>query len=462
MKYIINQIMKNVMDSMIKITTKTLEGDMDIIQAVEEIKNTTDAVGLDMLKASLENIDDTLKSSAQRKKDYHIQRSEDKRELVTIFGTVEFNRTYYKHKKNKTYTYLLDEMVGIHKYERIEPFCKSKIIENSLDMSYAKAVKNATPVNVSRQSVKNIIREMGQISNAALPIKQEKKIVEKLYIEADEDHVAMQDGTNKIMKLIYVYEGAIQKSKNRRELVNKRYFTGNLSPDDLWLEVADYIYEAYDLENINDIYIAGDGASWIKTGLGYIPNSKFVLDHFHLSKYVKKATAHIDSLRNPLWQSLKEKDKKQTLKLLETAIELTESDSKIASIKEVKKYMKNNWKGIENLFEKEKYICSTEGHISHILSSRLSSRPMGWSMIGADEMARMRTFRENGGNISNYYSLIRLDKKKKSGIKKIDKKTIQKQKKICFGSFDPDNMVQMPYIAKPEFKWLKAFSRYTV
>ena len=48
---------------------------MDIIQAVEEIKSTTDAVGLDMLKASLENIDDTLKSSAQRKEDYHIQRS---------------------------------------------------------------------------------------------------------------------------------------------------------------------------------------------------------------------------------------------------------------------------------------------------------------------------------------------------------------------------------------------------
>lgn len=68
MKYIINQIMKNVMDSMIKITTKTLEGDMDIIQAVEEIKNTTDAVGLDMLKASLENIDDTLKKLCSKKK----------------------------------------------------------------------------------------------------------------------------------------------------------------------------------------------------------------------------------------------------------------------------------------------------------------------------------------------------------------------------------------------------------
>ena len=68
MKYIINQIMKNVIDSMIKITTKTLEGDMDIIQAVEEIKSTTDAVGLDMLKASLENIDDTLKKLCSKKK----------------------------------------------------------------------------------------------------------------------------------------------------------------------------------------------------------------------------------------------------------------------------------------------------------------------------------------------------------------------------------------------------------
>lgn len=161
-------------------------------------------------------------------------------------------------------------------------------------------------------------------------------MVEKLYIEADEDHVAMQDGTNKIMKLIYVYEGAIQKSKNRRELINKRYFTGNLSPDDLWLEVADYLYEAYELEKIDNIYIAGDGASWIKTGLGYIPGSKFVLDHFHLSKYVKKATAHLDYLRDPLWQSLRKKDKKTALGLIQIAIESTDSDSKTESIKNVK------------------------------------------------------------------------------------------------------------------------------
>ena len=460
MDTIIKQIMKNVMDSMMKITTKALEGEMNIFEAVEEIKNTTDAVGLDMLKATLENVDSVLKSSAQRKKEFHIQRNEDKRELVTIFGIVEFNRTYYKHKENKNHVYLLDEMVGLQKYERIDPFCKAKIIENSLDMSYAKSVKHVTPVPVSRQSVKNAIREIGQIPNDTLPVKQEKKVVEKLYIEADEDHVAMQDGTNKIMKLIYVYEGAIQKSKNRRELINKRYFTGNLSPDDLWLEVADYLYEAYELEKIDNIYIAGDGASWIKTGLGYIPGSKFVLDHFHLSKYVKKATAHLDYLRDPLWQKKKKKDKKTALGLIQIAIESTDSDSKTESIKNVKKYIRNNWIGIENLFKEEKYICSTEGHISHILSSRLSSRPMGWSMIGADEMARMRTFRENGGSISKYYNALRTNTKNDSRIRRIDQKTIQKHKKQCFGSFNPDTMIEMSNLAIPEFKWLKNISRY--
>lgn len=462
MNNIINQIMQNVIETMRKITTKTLEGEMNIFEAVEKIKKTTDEIGVDMIKAALESVDEAIKNSAQRKKDYYVQRTEDKRELTTVFGNVEFKRTYYKNKKNNNYIYLLDELVDIQKYERIDPFCKATLIEKTLDMSYEKSAKNTSSVSISRQSVKNAIREIGKISNEEMPIKTEKKIVEKLYIEADEDHVAMQDGSNKIMKLIYVYEGAIQQSKGRRLLINKRYFTGHLTPDDIWLEVSKYVYEAYDIEKIKEIYIAGDGASWIKTGLEYIPGSKFVLDHFHLNKYVKKATAHLEYLRIPLWNALMEKDKKTAMKLIEIAIEETESESKKKSIKEVKKYIRNNWNGIINLFKEEKYICSTEGHISHVLSSRLSSRPMGWSLIGADEMARMRTYRENGGNIKTYYNEQRKRNKKKKAIEKIEKSTIRKNKKKNFGSIDPELMVEMKQITLAEFKWLKNISRYAV
>ena len=72
-----------------------------------------------------------------------------------------------------------------------------------------------------------------------------------------------------------------------------------------------------------------------------------------------------------------------------------------------KRYILNNWEGIRNLFGEEKYKCSAEGHISHILSDRLSSRPMGWSLEGADEMARMRAYKANGGSIKEYYRKVR-------------------------------------------------------
>ena len=39
--------------------------------------------------------------------------------------------------------------------------------------------------------------------------------------------------------------------------------------------------------------------------------------------------------------------------------------------------------------------CSAEGHVSHVLSSRMSSRPLGWSKIGAAKVARLREYKYN-------------------------------------------------------------------
>lgn len=92
-------------------------------------------------------------------------------------------------------------------------------------------------------------------------------------------------------------------------------------------------------------------------------------------------------------------------------------------MKKAKRYILNNWQGIENLFKEEKYKCSAEGHISHVLSSRLSSRPMGWSVVGADEVARMRTYKENGGKIKQYYRELRDKRKVEQRIFNLDKKS---------------------------------------
>ena len=185
-----------------------------------------------------------------------------------------------------------------------------------------------------------------------------------------------------------------------------------MDPEDLWTEVATYLDGAYDLEEVEDIYIAGDGANWIKGGTQIIKDSKFVLDHYHLSKYIKIITAHLSSLQEPvhiekpLLEGIRTGNKKLAIELINFAIEETPSEKKKESMKKAKYYILNNWEGIINLFGEEKYRCSAGDHISHILSARLSLRSMGWSVIGADEMARMRTYKANGGDIKEYYREI--------------------------------------------------------
>lgn len=50
-----------------------------------------------------------------------------------------------------------------------------------------------------------------------------------------------------------------------------------------------YIKDTYDEDKIERIYIFGDGAKWIKFGVDYLPNTTYVLDLFHLQKYITAA-----------------------------------------------------------------------------------------------------------------------------------------------------------------------------
>lgn len=61
------------------------------------------------------------------------------------------------------------------------------------------------------------------------------------------------------------------------------------------------------------------------------------------------------------------------------------------------KYILNNVEGIKNLYrnKKELHGCSAEGHVSHIYSDRMSSRPMGWSTTNINNMSRLRIAKED-------------------------------------------------------------------
>ena len=57
------------------------------------------------------------------------------------------------------------------------------------------------------------------------------------------------------------------------------------TPDDLWEQVSSEIAKRYDLDG-NNVYLHGDGASWIRGGLEWIPEAVFVLDKYHKNKAI--------------------------------------------------------------------------------------------------------------------------------------------------------------------------------
>lgn len=352
----------------------------------------------------------------------------DERTLISIFGEINFKRRYYQDKETKERIHLLDQFLKLEKRERMLPNVKERLIEEARETSYRRAGQKASyGTEISKQTVKNEINKLDFRSEIAEE-KENKKKVKKLYIIADEDHVHLQKGGIEEPRLIIVYESIIAKGK-RIELRNKRHFGGIYSKkiDDLWEEVMTYIENNYDTEYLEKVYISGDGANWIKTGLEWIIKSEYVLDEFHMKKAVNGIVGRITKTNKEEKEKQKEeirtalrrlnfvKFKELCYEILAEEIEKTTRKRK----EDLMNYILNNVEGIKNLYrnKKELHGCSAEGHISHIYSDRMSSRPMGWSTINVNNMSKLRTSKED--NISTKEILG-------NGKKVIEFKEIQK------------------------------------
>jgi len=352
----------------------------------------------------------------------------DDRTIISIFGELNFKRRYYKDKETKERIYLLDQFLKLEKRERMLPNVKERIIEEARETSYKRAGQKASyGTEISKQTVKNEINKL-DIKPEIAEEKESKKKVKKLYIIADEDHVHLQKGGIDEPRLIIVYDSIIAKGK-RIELKNKRHFGGIYTKkiDDLWEEVMTYIENNYDTEYLERVYISGDGANWIKTGLEWIIKSVYVLDEFHMKKAVNGIVGRITKTN----KEEKEKQKKELrtalrrlnfvrfkeicYEILAEEMEKTTRERK----QDLMDYILNNVEGIKNLYrnKKELHGCSAEGHISHIYSDRMSSRPMGWSTTNINNMSKLRTAKED--NISTEEILN--NSKKVIEIKEIQK-----------------------------------------
>jgi hypothetical protein len=392
----------------------------DLTKFAEMIQGVTKEVtklGLSIIKEELESYDQLLRERQDLRKGWYIERRDETR-LLTSLGELQYHKTYFHNRGTGEYCYLLDQLMGLEKHARISEDAEARILEEAVESSYRKGGINASigEQEVSKETVMNKLHAL-EFPKLATP--DEKRKVSRLYIDADEDHVSLQylekkgdikkPRVNTVMpKLVYVYED-VDFDGSKHELKECRFFGGDYAGSrgtkELWQEVFGFIESSYDEAVLERIYINGDGAEWIKSGAGMHAKAHFILDRFHMHKYIIAATSHLkDSVqdaRSEIYRAINGKRKWAAEAAFDKILNVTESETKTRAVESAKNYILGNWAGImESLRAKDKSLqCSAEGHVSHIYADRMSSRPLGWSRTGADKMSRLRIYRQNKGNM---------------------------------------------------------------
>lgn len=407
-----------------------LESESSFHELQEGLRRELDNAALGILQLVIEAMDAKIVNAPQERRNWHVVRRDDPKRLLTMFGMLEYRRTYFRHKRNKKYRYLVDERIGVTPHTKVDATLKARLVERAAAQSYRISGQwsDTKAFHVSGQTVMNTIREAVrnlQAENLAPPGVGEKRRVEYLYIEADEDHVGNQDGPRWQPRLVYVHEGVEAGSGGDRRLKNPCYFGGlykGTTPE-LWDEVWRYLDRHYDLDYVQVIFVSGDGAAWIRQACEVIPKTVFVLDRFHASKYVTAAVGPNISARVMLWRALTKGTFGQVKAILEDTLEQAETKAHRGRIIDTLKYFRRQWDGVL-AWRRYKDVwpgCSAEGHVSHIYAERLSSRPMAWRQHGVEAMARLRVMRANGHSIARAY----LQSRPKHGLR-VDPRWLQR------------------------------------
>ncbi len=389
----IQQIVSNVMCQMTKISSK---GSPDGIKGMaRDIQKAVNESSLKVLGIILAEIDDELRRDKERQKNWEIVRKDDPKAIMTCVGELTYRRRYYRNKDTGEYKHLLDDWLNITPHQQIGEDVREDIVVSAVDLSYQKSGKSSAPEPVSKTSVGRYVKDMPV--SATMQSDGKKRICKELYVEADEDHVALQNGKNVQVRLVYVHEGNISDNEKRAQLGHVRYLTWPVhgDTDDMWEAVATYIEEQYDTGKLERIWLSGDGAKWIDKGEEWLVKCQKLLDRYHVNKRFMSLTAQVSNLRGWGRHILRQGTKAQINVLYEHAAGKADTKNKQDQLVEDTRYFMSHWEQI-TARSADTPGCSAEGHVSHVLSARLSSRPMGWSEENLNQMAALRVMDANG------------------------------------------------------------------
>ena len=409
-----------------KLTKKILEkaysgGICDIDLLSSSILEDCKSAARDILEEIVSDLNIKIREDKPSRKARGLILKEKNRErsLFTEIGRLNLPRDYYYDKKEEKYEYLLDRVIGLQGYERISAGVRAKLVSMATEVSYAKSAETVTGGQLSRQCVRECILKLGAIEKRPQPYEPKRKVKE-LHLFADEDHVHMQrEGKTKgkksrMVPLVTVTEGVEEESKGRNRTINAMHFVDeNFDTKALWKSVEGYIGASYDIESIEKIYIHADGGKWITNGLESFSNVTRVMDGFHLEKRLKEVSRKFpgSNLRQRIKAAMEKGDRKKLDMLMQEMYARSQDKKQIEFTTKLGGYLTENFEEIRNRLKSDTVGSCTEGQVSHILSTRFSRNPMGWSEEGLGKLSKQRVYIKNKGKIE----ASDFKKKEKSG-----------------------------------------------
>ena len=374
------------------------DGIASIGKAAQELHSLTKAAALEILGASLVQMDLALVAADKARKEdgLRIKERDVPRTILTELGELRYTRTYFEDRNGKK-RYLLDHLIGVAPYERLSRELCAALVQEAADTSMEKAARRLA-VPVSRQTVNNRVLALNEVCMEAVPAKETPP---ELHVFADEDHVHMKDGRSVAVPLVTVTEG-IDAGKKRHKSIHPVHFEGfGMEIQDFFEGISSFLHERYDMRLVKRIYVHADGGKWIGAAQDWLPNVRFVMDGFHLEKRLRQlsrlpgAACRMGTIRKSIREDAFDHFVGQCAKLDED-LDKAAHDSLTEHIN----FIQNHWDAI--VLRLQKSVCGscTEPLVSHVLSERLSRNPLAWSEHGLRQMAMLRVYTQNGGVVT--------------------------------------------------------------
>ncbi len=252
---------------------------------------------VEIIKPLLEGMDEEIFKKRDKKRFKPIDRKE--RTIESILGVpVTFKRRYYKDLKTGSYTFLLDEALGLSKGARQSPLLREVAVHMAVDgPSYRTASKNLERILGGRViSHEGIRQNLIKASDEAKALFEKEKKHERpkenpgiIFIEVDGVHASLQKQSRRSTeeKVGVIHTGWEPRSECQGEymLKGKRIVrTQSLSPEEFWSIVSETVYREFKINEDTVIVINGDRANWIRMFREWFCdcNVLYQIDRFHL------------------------------------------------------------------------------------------------------------------------------------------------------------------------------------